>query len=67
MPRLNGWRTTSAPAARARSDGVVGRAVVDHDDVEVRRVLAELRDDAPIDGGLVVGGDDGELGGHDAG
>ena len=47
--------------------GVVGGAVVDDDDVEVRCVLPQLRDDPGDRGGLVVRRDDGEMTGHDKG
>ena len=45
MPRLNGSRTTAAPAAAAASRGAVRRAVVDHDDVDRRVEGADLLDD----------------------
>ena len=57
MPRLNGRRTTAAPAAAATLGGRVARAVVDHDDVELGVEGAQLLDDA-ADGVLLVAGRD---------
>jgi hypothetical protein len=41
--------------------GLIGRAVVDDEHVETRRLAEDVANDAPDHPGLVVGGDDREL------
>ena len=61
MPRLNGSRSTRAPAALGDGAGVVGGAVVDHEHVELRRVHAQGADHVAHGDALVVRRDDGEV------
>ena len=64
MPRLNGRREHRGARRPRALGGRVGRAVVDHEHVEVGRAAADLRDRRAYRPGLVVGGHDRELAAH---
>ena len=57
LPLLYGWRTTRAPAAAAVAAVVIGRAIVDDEDLEPARGRREVADDRADRRGLVERGD----------